>query len=228
MPRVRQIDTLDVAPDPELMQVIAGYEAQIDKDLGVVIGVTETAFSTRRGEVRNGENPFGNLVCDAMIAATQADICIVNSGGIRGDRDYAAGVSLTRKTILEELPFGNVTVVVEIEGKLLREVLETGLGSDGGFPQIGGMSLTADMTRPVGNRLQSVSAGGKPLDDAASYKLATNNYLLNGGNGYVMLKQGKVLIDELGGQYVAGQVIGYIERRGKVAPKVEGRLVLTR
>jgi 2',3'-cyclic-nucleotide 2'-phosphodiesterase (5'-nucleotidase family) len=73
-----------------------------------------------------------------------------------------------------------------------------------------------------------VTVANKPLDDAGRYKLATNDYLLKGGNGYAMLKDGKVLLDELGGQYVAGQVIGFIQNRGKVSPKTEGRLVIAR
>ncbi len=227
-PNVRPIDTVNVEPDAGMMAAIKSYQAQIDQELNVAIGTTETAFDTKRGALRTGENAFGDLVCDAMMAATSAQLCLINSGGIRGNRDYPAGTVLTRKTVLEELPFGNRTVVVEVSGAALRDALEQGLGSEGGFPQIGGMRVAADLTRPAGGRVQSVTIAGQPLDDAARYTLATNDYLLRGGNGYDMLKRGKVLVDDLAGQYVAGQVIGYIARQKPLKPAIEGRLTLTR
>ena len=51
-----------------------------------------------------------------MRSATGADAALTNGGGIRGDRTYAAGTVLTRKDILTELPFGNVAVLLELEG----------------------------------------------------------------------------------------------------------------
>jgi len=228
VPNVRPIDTIDIEPDPEIAALIAGYQAQVDKDLDVPIGTTSTAFDTKRGTLRTQENAFGNLVCDAMMAATGADLCITNSGGIRADRAYPAGTTITKKHILEELPFGNKTVVVDVTGKTVREALENGLARGGGFPQVAGMSLKADLTRPPGERLQSVTVDGKPLDDTVRYTLATNDFMLGGGDGYGMLQQGEAVVDELAGQYVSGQVISYIRQKGEVAPKTEGRLVLKR
>jgi len=226
VPNVRPIDTLTVEPDPEIAELVKSYQAQIDKDLDVPIGKTETAFDTKRGSLRTGENAFGNLVCDAMRAETGADICITNSGGIRADRDYPAGTVLTRKDVLAELPFGNRTVVLEITGAVLREALESSLGGDGRFPQISGMMLTGDMTKPVGSRLEMVTIGGKPLDLGATYKLATNEYMARGGDGYTMFKSAKRLVDELAAQYVAGQVIAHVGKLGTLAPKIEGRVSL--
>jgi len=226
VPNVRAVDTLNVTPDPEITAAIAGYQALVDKELDVAIGVTETAFDTRRGALRGQENAFGNLVCDAMREAVAADICITNSGGIRADRDYPAGTTLTRKTVLEELPFGNRTVLLQVPGTLVRKALEHGLGGGGRFPQVSGMIVEADLTQPAGSRLLAVTADGKPLDDAASYRLAVNDFMARGGDGYAMLAPGKRLIDELSGQYVAGQVMAYIAKTGKVMPKVEGRLSL--
>ena len=42
---------------------------------------------------------------------------ITNGGGIRADREYAAGTKLTRGDILAELPFGNKTVKLELTGR---------------------------------------------------------------------------------------------------------------
>jgi 5'-nucleotidase/UDP-sugar diphosphatase len=228
VPNVRPVDTHDVTPDPEIAAMIAGYEAELDKDLAVEIGKTETVLDTTRGKLRSEENAFGNLVCDAMRAAVGADICITNSGGIRANRTYPAGMTLTRRHILEELPFGNKTVLIELPGRVVRAALENGLRGGGRFPQVSGITVEADLTQSPGARLVSATVGGAPLDDIVRYTVATNDFMARGGDGYDMLKDGKLLIDGLAGQYMAGQVISYIQKAGRVAPRVEGRLRLKR
>ena len=53
-------------------------------------------------------------------------MAIVNSGGIRGDRLYPAG-SLTRRTLLEIHPFGNVVCKIQVPGRVVLEALAFGV-----------------------------------------------------------------------------------------------------
>jgi 5'-nucleotidase / UDP-sugar diphosphatase len=227
-PVVKPIDTSDITPDPEMAAAIKTYTDTLDKELNVEIGKTETTLDTRRGAVRGQENAFGNLICDAMRDATKADLCITNGGGIRADREYPAGKTLTRKMILEELPFGNKTVLLEVTGATIKAALENGLQGGGRFPQVGGMIVEADLTKPEGARVSKVTIGTVPLDEAKTYTLATNDFMARGGDSYDMFKVAKTLIDPLAGQYMAGQVMEYVRLKGSVSPKVEGRLVLKR
>ena len=93
----------------------------------MVIGTSETAMDSRRNVVRGEESAMGNLIADAMRAQTGADIAIMNGGGIRADRTYDAGVQLTRRDILTELPFGNLTMVTELPGAQVLLALENGV-----------------------------------------------------------------------------------------------------
>ena len=226
VPNFRPIDTLGVEPDAEIAALVKGYEAELDNELATVIGTTATPLDTRSKLMRSEETAFGNLVCDAQREAVAADICIMNGGGVRANRTYAAGASITRRDILEELPFGNKTVLLEVTGGMIRAALEHGLSGDGAFPQVSGLVVHADPTRARGERLISVEHAGAPLDDARVYKLATNDYLARGGDGYVAFKPATILIDALAGQYVSGHVMSYIRKAGTIAPKVEGRIVL--
>lgn len=228
VPGFRPIDTSAVAPDPEIAALVAHFEAELDSNLSVAIGTTSTPLDTRSNLVRSSETAFGNLICDAIRAAVGADIAITNGGGIRGNRTYPAGTTLTRRDIFEELPFGNRTVLLEANGKTIRAALEHGLSGDGRFPQVSGVTLVADMTRPAGERIVSLTAAGAPIDEAKLYRLATNDYMARGGDGYVMLKEAKVLIDPLAAQYMAGQVLAYVTKAGTIAPAVEGRVELRR
>ncbi|MCA8906939.1 MAG: 5'-nucleotidase C-terminal domain-containing protein [Rhodospirillaceae bacterium] len=178
--------------------------------------------------MRTGEAAFGNLVADAMRAAVGADIAITNGGGIRADRDYPAGSVLTRRDIQEELPFGNRTVLLELTGADVLAALETGFSGieegAGRFPQVSGLAVGYDPTRPAGARVVSVTVGGAPLDPAATYRVATNDFLARGGDGYAALTHGRTLIDPTSGGLMATQVIDHIATAGTVAPTVEGRL----
>ena len=160
-PSFRILDTAAFEPDPDVQALIDGFNAQLDEELNVAIGTTTTALDSRRSSVRGGETAIGNLIADAMREAAGADIAITNAGGIRGDREYAAGTELTRRDVLTELPFGNRTVSFEMTGAQVRELLEHGLSAveedSGRFPQVSGLALEADLAAEPGSRVTARS-----------------------------------------------------------------------
>ncbi|MDH5451969.1 MAG: 5'-nucleotidase C-terminal domain-containing protein, partial [Paracoccaceae bacterium] len=228
VPMFRFIDTAMVEPDPESQAMVDAFTAKLDESLNVEIGTTETALDSRRNVVRAEESAMGNLIADAIRARTGADVSIANGGGIRADRTYDPGTVLTRRDILTELPFGNVTVVTELPGSQLLAALENGVSQvekgAGRFPQVSGMSFVYDPTAPAGSRIASVTVGGADLDVNAVYKLATNDYILGGGDGYSALGGGNVLVDAGNGNLMANDVMEYILETGKVTSTVEGRI----
>ena len=206
------------------------FKGKLDTQLGVEIGKTAGPLDSRRNVVRGQESAIGDLIADAIKGANGADIAITNGGGIRGDKTYDAGQTLTRKDILTELPFGNVTVVTEVSGKAVHDALENGFSQveqgAGRFPQVSGLVVVADLKQPPGSRVVSITVGDKPLDPTATYKVATNDFMLNGGDGYTALGTGKVLIGPKQGTIMATDVMNYIEAAKAVDAKVEGRIVL--
>lgn len=229
LPAWRFDSTAGVAPDPEIGKLVASYEKKLSAELDVTVGKSTTELVSKRGEVRSRETTMGNLIADALRVGVKADVAITNGGGIRGDKVYPAGTTLTRKDILTELPFGNVTVLVEVSGADLKAALENGVSrvedTAGRFPQISGMSFTYDPKAASGSRVVSVSVGGKALDENATYKLATTDYMWGGGDGYKTLNKGKTLIDASGATLMATTVMNYIAGRGSVSPKVENRII---
>ncbi len=227
-PQWRFVATAGVAPDPEIKKLVDKHNAELDKQLSVPVGKTEVMLDSQRSTVRTQESNIANLIADAMRAGVKADVALTNGGGIRGDRTYDAGTTLTRKDILTELPFGNVVVLMELSGADLLAALENGFSRvedrAGRFPHVSGMQVTYDPKAPKGSRVVSATVGGKKLDTGKTYRLATNDYIANGGDGYAALKKGKQIIDASGGTLMASMVMIHISSRGKVAPKVEGRV----
>ena len=225
----RVVSTAGVAPDPTVAALVKVHEEKLDQNLKVAVGTTGVELDSRRATVRLKESAIGNLIADAIRDATKADVALTNGGGIRGDRTYAAGTTLTRKDVLTELPFGNLVVVLDITGAGLLTALEEGVSSvedvAGRFPHVSGMTFSFDPKRPKGSRVLQVTVGGKPLDPAAIYRLATNEYMMAGGDGYASLTKGKPVIDASGGALMASVVMDYIAAKGTVSPAVEGRIV---
>ena len=229
-PDFRVIDTAAVTPDPETQARVDAYRKELDDDLNVAIGTSTEPLDSRKATVRTQEAAIGNLIADALRAQTDADAAIINGGGIRGDRQYPAGTQITRRDVLAELPFGNRTVKLAVTGDMIHAALENGVSdvanAAGRFPQVSGITITADLTKPAGQRVEYITVAGKPLDPAASYSLATNDYMAAGGDGYVALEAGKPLLGSRDGKLMANDVMAYIAARKTVAPKVEGRIGL--
>ncbi|MGV8986510.1 MAG: bifunctional metallophosphatase/5'-nucleotidase [Cypionkella sp.] len=229
-PSFRFIDTANVTPDPETQAKVDAFQRGLDDSLNVVIGKTETLLDSRRNVVRGEESAMGDIIADAMREATGADVAIMNGGGIRGDRTYDAGSTLTRRDVLTELPFGNLTELTEIPGNQLLLALENGVSQvekgAGRFPQISGMTVVYDPTAEPGKRISEVKVGGEALDLNKLYKVATNDYMLGGGDGYTALGGGKMINDTGSGALVANDVMTYIEKVGTVKPVIEGRITV--
>lgn len=227
-PAFRFIDTIGVEPDPETQAMVDKLSAELDASLDNPVGTAATELDSRRNMVRSQETAIGDMIADAMRAAVGADIAITNGGGIRGDRTYDAGTVLTRRDILTELPFGNVTVMTEIPGSQVLAALENGVSQvekgAGRFPQVSGLSFTYDPSAEPGSRVQEVMVGDAPLGLDTLYKVAVNDYMLRGGDGYTALGGGKVLVDKRNGNLMANDVMNYIAGMGTVSPAIEGRI----
>jgi 5'-nucleotidase/UDP-sugar diphosphatase len=208
---------------------VAQYTAVLDQELAQPVGQTQTVLNSQSNAVRTQETTMGDLIADALREALHADVALTNGGGIRGDRLYDAGSTLTRRDIRRELPFGSVGVLLVLSGADLLAALENGVSQvearAGRFPQVSGLRLVYDPRKPVGGRVVEVQVGGKPLDPTATYRVVTNDYMLQGGDGYSSLSKGKVLIDASGGTLMATTVMDYIAAKGAVAPQIEGRIV---
>lgn len=227
-PEPRLVSTAGSPADPELAALVSAYSARLDSSLNTQIGTVAAALDSRHSIVRRQEAAFGNLLADAMRAATGADIALTNGGGFRADKQYPVGHAITRRDILSELPFGNIAVVLRVTGAQLRTALENGVGyieeGAGRFPQVSGIAFDYDAKAKRGERVGLVTVGGKPLDLAGSYTLATNDFLARGGDGYVVFRDAPKLVDERAGRLLATVLMDHIAAQKTVTARINGRV----
>lgn len=219
--------TRDLEPHPAMAALMADYESQLDEALGEVIGETRVPLDARNSAIRQREEVLGNLVADALRDFTGADVAITNGGGIRTNALFEPG-PITRRDVVAWLPFGNVVVTTEVTGAQIWAALENGVSQvedvAGRFPQVSGIRFVYDPSRPAGSRVLSVEVNGRPLDPTARYVLATNDFMLTGGDGYESLTGGRVLLDPTSGRLMAEVVVEYIQENSPITMELEGRI----
>lgn len=165
---------------------------------------------------------------------------------------YPPGHTLTQFDMLRECPFPNTASLISIKGKDLREALEQALrklpARAGCFPQVSGLRIKLDLTRPSGtkfeewkakdfvnspfvsgSRIVSVQTEGKDkswsdLDNERMYKCGVTEFIRNGGDGLEGFTRGEVLKQKAG--LLSNVVAEYIKRKREVSPTVEGRVVV--
>ena len=216
-----------VAPDPAVEELVRSYGARLDRELDVVIGRTDVPLEARGSQLRTQETNVGDFVADRLRERLGADAAFVNGGAIRTNRIVPAG-PLTKRDVHSLLPFTDVVLKLELRGRDLRSALEHGLAQTdregGGFLQVSGVRVVWDPRRAAGQRLVSITVGGRPLDDETPYSVAVSSYLVRGGDGYTAFARGKVLIDESSGPQVAQIVMDAIVARGTITPVTDGRI----
>jgi len=242
-----------LTPDADGVALVKKYKDQLVAKLDVKIGQV-TAVFPRGGTPaveRAGETPMGNYLADLMRSRMKTDFAITNGGGLRDTFPAAtykvvntsykrpgAGVTgpfdVTLGDAISVLPFGNAVVTTKISGTQLWGALENGVSqypSAGRFPQISGFKFTFDSSKAVGSRVLTVTTlDGKAIaKDATMYTVATNDFMLYGGDGYTFFNPSMaringillvdILVDGLKADLAAGKVTQ--------TPAADGRIVRT-
>ena len=181
-----------------------------------VVGETQTRLNGERADVRTRETNLGSLVADSVLwlartRVPETDLALANGGGIRGS---IPAPQITGFTVATALAFDNPHVVAEVTAAGLLAAMENAVSripaSDGRFPQLAGAYLEYDPARPglsdrptltTPSRVKTLRvqrAGGAVDtvvenfalvgDPARRFTLASNEFLMGGGDGYTALK----------------------------------------
>ena len=200
-------EEVEAPADSEITARANAIIAEIEADYGTVFAKTEITLNGEKAPGnRTEETNLGDLITDALVwgAGQQGetvDAAITNGGGIRATIE--AG-DITKKDVNTVLPFGNTLSIIKITGEELLEVLEASTfctpEAIGGFPQVSGIEFTVDTTKGYDqgdeypgttyfapktiNRVTIKTVGGKDFDPAATYTIATNDFMASGGDTY--------------------------------------------
>ncbi|MFC5917367.1 bifunctional metallophosphatase/5'-nucleotidase [Streptomyces pulveraceus] len=154
------------------------------------------------------EKPLGDLIADAQLEGLApadkggAVVAFMNPGGIRADLVHKASGSegdgvVTYGESFTVQPFTNMMNVVDLTGAQLVAALQQQVsGANEASPKIlqisKGLTYTLDMTKTGAARVvtDTIKLNGEAIDPAKSYRVAMNEFLAGGGDGFAALGQG--------------------------------------
>ncbi len=221
--------TRDVPPDPATEKFVQTWKDRVstiaDKPIGKI-----TADLTRTPSPA-GETALGDVIADAQLAGTQdlgAQVALMNPGGVRTDLIYAASGSegdgvVTYGEAFAVQPFSNVMGVTSLTGAQLDALLEQQWTSAGEkiLQPSANLHFTIDRSKPVGDRVSDITIDGAPIDPAATYKVAANNFLLGGGDGFTVFTEGQ---DQVLGAIDLDTFVAYFNAQGTISPPPLNRI----
>ena len=216
--------------DKEMNEFINDIYKRYENELSTPIGSSDYDFIIRPEEssdshtiyCRYMECSLGNLIADSFREVVNSDISFVNGGTIRAN--LLKG-HITRKDIIDVMPFFNSVFVKEITGQAILDALEFGVSklpnSFGGFLQVSGCTYYVDtsfnstveidsdgMFIKVGGqrRVSNVKINGKALNPTEKYNLSASEYILNGGDGFTMFANYPVVNESV---FADSDALGY-------------------
>jgi len=242
---LNRIVTQDVSRDADAQAILDKYAALSAPLANRVIGsIAEDIRSSRdvpSGQNAAGEQPMGDVIADAMLEATSptdfggAVAAFMNSGGVRGGLIFnqIGGVEqpgeITYGEAFTVQPFGNTLVVKTCTGQQIYDVLNQQFNN----PEAGSNRI---MLPSANVRYQWTTVGGPQIvdgsvsfdggttaiDKSASYRIAVNNFMADGGDNYTVFRS---CTDPLGGEVDIDAFARYLMNHSPVGPPALNRIV---
>jgi 5'-nucleotidase len=215
-----RIVTQDVAKDPAAQAILDKYTELsaplANRVVGSIAADIRSARDNPSGQNAAGEQPMGDVIADAVLEATSptdfggAVAAFMNAGGVRGGLlfDQISGGEQPGQVTYSEAftvqPFGNTLVVKTCTGQQIYDVLNQQFNN----PAAGSNRI---MLPSANVHYQWTAAGGPQIVDGsvsfdggataisktASYRIAVNNFMADGGDNYTVFRE---CTEPLGGE----------------------------
>nr|WP_198151823.1 bifunctional metallophosphatase/5'-nucleotidase [Kibdelosporangium sp. MJ126-NF4]CEL20047.1 5'-nucleotidase [Kibdelosporangium sp. MJ126-NF4]CTQ97271.1 5'-nucleotidase (EC 3.1.3.5) [Kibdelosporangium sp. MJ126-NF4] len=189
--------------DQGVKRVVDKYRAAVAPIANRLVG--KISADIGRAATPAGESALGDVIADAQLRYTTsagAQLALMNPGGVRADLSFAASAGgeapgeVTYGEAFTVQPFNNLVVTQTLTGAQLKEVLEQQFVGFGGqttqkiLQVSAGFTYSYDGTKAPGERVSAMALAGTPIDPAASYRVTSNDFLANGGDGFTKFGAG--------------------------------------
>ena len=197
------------AKDSSLSQLLKPYRDSVDGTMNQVVGNLEDELVKK-----SPEGSLGNFMADAVLFGAEqkfnknVDAAFVNSGGVRLTQMPRGAI--TRGKIFELMPFDNIIVLQQVKGEVFKQFLDI-TAQKGGWPLAG---LTMEIRN---GKAENIKIGGVPLDPAKVYTIANSDYVVNGGDDAVMLKN---IPQENNGYLMRDAIFDYLQSLKTTGKKI--------
>ena len=213
-----------VEADPEVLKIGEPYDRETQAWLSRSIGKSEKELAAR--EARFKDTAILDLIQRVQLEAGRADVSMVAS--FNPDARIGRG-AVTVREIAGLYVYENTLVVLEVTGAELKAALEHSAKYFRDYEQgksaaelvnekipaynfdiAEGVSYELNIAKPVGERIENLRFRGELVQPDQKFRLATNNYRVNGGGGYTMYKGAPVVYRS--SEEIRELIIDWVER----------------
>ena len=226
-----------VAKAPDLTALVDKYKTLVAPLANRIVGNITADITSVNNTA--GESAAGDVIADAQLAATSAPekggavVAFMNAGGIRqGGLFFAnsAGGEAPGQVTYGELfavqPFSNVMTVLTCTGAQIDALLEQQFTGGNGILQVSdSLRYTYTASAPAGSRVDiaSIKINGVAISALTNYRVAMNNFLATGGDGYSVFT---TCTNPLGGDIDLDALVAYVDANSPpgVSPGPQNRI----
>lgn len=224
----------DTPADPAVLALAEPYHRETQEWLSRTIGTSARALEAANGQLQ--DSALLDLIHRTQLEAGPADVSLAANFNPRAR--IPAG-PVTVRDIASMYIYENTLYVVEATGAQLKAALEHSaryfLPYEEGkspvelidraipgynFDVAEGVTYELDLRRPCGERIRNLAFEGEPLADDRKLRVAINNYRYNGGGGYTMFKDARVLARSSG--EIRDLIIAWVEKHGEIPSEPTG------
>lgn len=213
----------DISSDSTIENFIEPYRKNVNKNLDSILSYAPETYSKSDGELNTA---IGNLMADAVFEESNPifnkrtgkniDFVLLNHGGIRS---IISKGNITTRTAFEVMPFENSVVVVTLKGEQVLQMMEYLSQAKRAHPISSQLQLKLNENFEVA----SATVNGEPIDKDATYNVATNDYLYNGGDRMTFFHPNDSL--QVLDYKIRNVLIDYFKKRDTINPKRDNRFI---
>jgi 5'-nucleotidase len=222
------VATATVEPDAAITALVDSYRTLAAPLMQRAVGIVTAPLT--RDHNSAGESVLGDVIADAMLAAAELatgesiDIAFMNPGGVRAD--IAAAGTVHFSDLFAVQPFGNTLALLTVTGADIEAALRQQFDraepmvlqvSDGFSYRWQRQGQTTEFVRG------SITINGEPLQTTRRYRIVTNNFVAEGGDGFTAFSAGTDLTPA-GGDVEALE--SYLAARSPFTPPTVNRITL--
>ncbi|WP_189884272.1 bifunctional metallophosphatase/5'-nucleotidase [Streptomyces xantholiticus] len=233
-----------VAEDPKITRLLGDEHREVVAYVNQIIGTSTVAMSTADAPWR--DEPIIDLINHvqavtvkaALAGGEYAGLPVVSQASCFSRSAVIPAGKVTIKDAAGLYPFENTLEARLMTGAQLKEYLEfsaryyvqtpagapvdtSKLTNAGGTPDynydaVSGLTYDIDIAKPAGERIAGLSFEGAPIDPAARFVLAVNNYRASGGGNFPHVAASRQLWAN--SEEIRNTIIAWVQAEGTVDP----------
>ncbi|GAA2960906.1 bifunctional metallophosphatase/5'-nucleotidase [Streptomyces enissocaesilis] len=240
----RVLNSNTVAEDPKIVKLLGDEHRKVVAYVNQVIGTSTAAMTTAQAAWK--DEPLIDLINHVQVETVRAALAggayaglpVLSQASCFSRTAAVPAGEVTIKDAAGLYPFENTLEARVLTGAQLKEYLEfsakyyvqtpagaavdtsklTNAGNtpDYNYDVVSGVTYEVDIAKPAGSRIVNLAFGGEPVDAAAEFVLAVNNYRASGGGAFPHIADAKQVW--VNSEEIRNTIITWVQAKGVLDP----------